>query len=1525
MRRIDIRKPVHAVAIGAILAGVLAPTLAWMAENERYRLNGTGVADIMTHSNPALSAKVTYDKDALANVFNAKGDWDTGSNTGNTGAVSAGGGGKGDKQLYSATLPDDSSTGIKVSDNVNKTSVSMTPDYPLMGGRMVSGHEVYPLKDQAGQLVLTPKANGLKEDIVLDHFSRDAAKFSYDLNLKHGLVARLRPEGSVGIYAADPALYGNISFSSDADRQQVEKARENGPKSYLMYEIPAPVIKQSASGGNNYARAHFTLLGNTLNVEADGLSKARYPLSIDPSFVVTTASDFNLGRLEDNVTVTTPSGDGQINRATLTGGLVSSWSATAATACASNVYNGAATAYNGFIYTAGGSGSNNVCIAQIQGSGALGASWTQSAKTLPYSSAPVGAQLVGYNGYLYVWAGEDSTGHTQFNNAYYAQIDSASAGGDVCTAVAGSCRTNGWTATSSLNTARAYPGAAVYNDHLYTCGGSTAQKDTVPTSSCEYVVINSDGTLGTWTTTTALPNVPRSKFGMAVYNNYLYIGGGNDAGTEESDVWFAPITSTYTIGTWVQTTSIAINGSTSTWRNGGFVAEEGYIYIVGGCTTAAGCSNDLSTVEYVPINADGTLGTWDQTSAITTARFGAPTVSYNGVLYMTNGCTTEPSSGGNNCNGQVTDTQYAIINASVHSAVTSPGDVVTPAASTSISTARFGAATTAYNGFLYAAGGCTTGAAGPGCAAASSSTTVSFATIQDDGTLSAWTNSTHALPVALFGGSLMGYGGKLYFVGGSAPGGTGTQNVFSATISAGDPTWTDDGAANANNKIRTARYWAAGTVYENYLYVVGGKGTNSINTVEFTKISATGAYTAPTCTGGTLSNGGTTGLWCEVTNNTFATARAGAGAVAADGFLYVFGGDNNGTYQTSTERSPLPSSTGYPGAFCTNSGACTVAQAALPSARAYVSAAIVNNVMYSWGGLTSTPTASNSFNYGVIDSSGNLTSWTASGRTLAAARWGSGGGSYNGRAYSIGGCSSNSATCAANLASSEVVLPDDGGTGMTGQGATTTSWTAATNAIPTAMADFASVVYNGIVYSIGGCTVYTSGVCSTFSTAVRHSAIQSDGSLGAWSATSGAGSDTQLGAGRSYSQAVAYNGFIFLFGGQISGTAADATVQVGTISATGPITAWTSAGGGYNLPAGRSALGAATSNGFVYVAGGCASWTSSTCNTRQTDVIFSQVGSNGSLVAPQSCSGGSISGVWCTGSVSFSSPTANSGRYDLSVAAYNSNLYVVGGYDGTSNLSDVQYASLNSSTGAVGSFSFTNFQDLAGRARPAVGANGFMYYFGNETTGTDVKDMPINANGTLGNLEHASTNGMANAHTHGAVVFFNGFFYAMGGCTVSSGTCGAVNTNTEYVGQKANARVGHYSKLFNTVVNTAPSQVLLNGTGQYLVTMQTAAQGAASLGVAQNFDPAYPGQVYTLQALDSGGTNVGIAFNYYIFLTINDSQTGTFPDTASDVTDINIYYHANPGFRLRHGASFTTTGCSGVLGASQGCILDTAP
>jgi hypothetical protein len=154
----------------------------------------------------------------------------------------------------------------------------------------------------------------------------------------------------------------------------------------------------------------------------------------------------------------------------------------------------------------------------------------------------------------------------------------------------------------------------------------------------------------------------------------------------------------------------------------------------------------------------------------------------------------------------------------------------------------------------------------------------------------------------------------------------------------------------------------------------------------------------------------------------------------------------------------------------------------------------------------------------------------------------------------------------------------------------------------------------------------------------------------------------------------------------------------------------------------------------------------------------------------------------------------------------------------------------------------------------------------------------------------------------------------------------------EYAGQEAIARVGHYSKLFNTQVNTAPSQLVLNGSlsgpgSQVSLSFFTEQTGATQFGVAQVFDPVIFGNFYNVKALDSSGNNTGVAFNYLIILALDDSNSGTFPDitstTETNVQDITLYYHANPGRRLRHGASFTNTGCNPT--PANGCILDTAP
>ncbi len=91
-----------------------------------------------------------------------------------------------------------------------------------------------------------------------------------------------------------------------------------------------------------------------------------------------------------------------------------------------------------------------------------------------------------------------------------------------------------------------------------------------------------------------------------------------------------------------------------------------------------------------------------------------------------------------------------------------------------------GVSATVYNGYLYVAGGLTTGAL--------PSNAVYSAPIKTDGTLGTWTTATNALPTATAFGTLFAFGGKLYFVNGDPTNSTtpntqglGTNNVYYAS------------------------------------------------------------------------------------------------------------------------------------------------------------------------------------------------------------------------------------------------------------------------------------------------------------------------------------------------------------------------------------------------------------------------------------------------------------------------------------------------------------------------------------------------------------------------------------------------------------------------------------------------------------------------------------------------------------------------------------------------------------------------
>ncbi len=95
-------------------------------------------------------------------------------------------------------------------------------------------------------------------------------------------------------------------------------------------------------------------------------------------------------------------------------------------------------------------------------------------------------------------------------------------------------------------------------------------------------------------------------------------------------VQYAPINANGTLGTWAATTSFTDNR-----RNASTVIANGYIYIMGGIDYTF----YLDDVQYAPIIANGTIGSWTATRSFTGTRNSQASVTYNGYVYISGGQT----------------------------------------------------------------------------------------------------------------------------------------------------------------------------------------------------------------------------------------------------------------------------------------------------------------------------------------------------------------------------------------------------------------------------------------------------------------------------------------------------------------------------------------------------------------------------------------------------------------------------------------------------------------------------------------------------------------------------------------------------------------------------------------------------------------------------------------------------------------------------------------------------------------------
>ena len=295
----------------------------------------------------------------------------------------------------------------------------------------------------------------------------------------------------------------------------------------------------------------------------------------------------------------------------LSTGSIQSWNST--TVMPSDLHSASSVVYNGYVYEIGGiegnsSAVNTVYYAPLNADGTVG-TWNT---TTALPNVLYGATSVATNGYVYEIGGDNFSGVV--NTVYYAPLNSNGTVGN-------------WQSTSSLPIALFYATSVTYNGYVYEIGGIEGNSSAVNT--VYYAPLNANGTVGNWTSTTVLPSGLENSTSV-VYNGYVYeIGGIEGNSSAVNTVYYAPLNSNGTVGNWTATTVLpnALYNATS-------VATNGYVYEIGGIGNTTGTTN---TVYYAPLNSNGTIGTWNTTTALPDTIYYATSVVYNGYVYEIGG------------------------------------------------------------------------------------------------------------------------------------------------------------------------------------------------------------------------------------------------------------------------------------------------------------------------------------------------------------------------------------------------------------------------------------------------------------------------------------------------------------------------------------------------------------------------------------------------------------------------------------------------------------------------------------------------------------------------------------------------------------------------------------------------------------------------------------------------------------------------------------------------------------------------
>lgn len=499
---------------------------------------------------------------------------------------------------------------------------------------------------------------------------------------------------------------------------------------------------------------------------------------------------------------------------------------------------------------------------------------------------------------------------------------------------------------------------------------------------------------------------------------------------------------------------------------------------------------------------------------------------------------------------------------------------------------------------------------------------------------------------------------------------------------------------------------------------------------------------------------------------------------------------------------------------------------------------------------------------------------------------------------------------------------------------TDTLWNT-TTALPGAAARFvpATVTVNGYIYLIGGCDS-----SSNYSAIVYYSRANSDGTLGAWTAT------TSLPNSVCGHAATTYNGYIYVNGSTGSATTAR-DIWYAKPNADGTISAWTTQNDPTNL-IGLKDHGMAAYNGYLYITAG---ESDDGLNTRNRNVYYGRINADGSVpsftaqsnwLLDQDHNPGQVliangylyvmgssnydkfyyGRINANGSVATQALATGTtaARKNTSIAVMNGFMYVIAG--GSTNLNTVQYGRIGA-TGDIAAFT-TDTTTLNSAywlcPKTAVTLNNYVYLFGCEDDATSLPTTRVEfASGTrvkvggsldlVGYSGEGMSEGGSGGHLTAGNTFVNGALSVTGNSNFKDG---AIVTN--------NFNVNGLTSL-QTTTNSATGFQVLNASG----TQQFVIDTTNSRVYVGNVTADSTAALLVLDTKDTAGAPTGVNGGMYYNSNENKFkcyQNSEWRDCVSSVTAGGISNAGPAGSNTTSSTTFAS-----IPGTSSVAITKKSP